>query len=1641
MKLKTITLIAAMTMACLWQLCAQNIFFFTPCINGLQVDINGGVYNSPTSLVWNWGDGQQAPGWFPQSHIYTLAGEYTITATAYYSGGATSSLSQTVQVGPGILSGNYSWTIIAGQGGSISYQASVASGVVSSGQSVNLQQASEVGGNLTANPNQGYSFSGWTASSDIWFNSGSASTPSVGAVVDGNSTITANFSETSPPTFTSTAMPTLNGTQENSITLVTSAYLSGSFPYLATPGSGAAQNMITVVGLVNNSGQWVGGTPQIVYNSTPSSGGSIGTASLSNLVVPSSSGTYQLYFQSFLTTSTSAAISSFEMSPPTTSGDLSGLVATVIVGNPPSFTPTAMATLNGIQENNITLAPEAYLSGSFPYSAADGGSAGQSMVTVVGLVNNSGQWVGGTPQVVYNGTPSSGGSSGTASWSNLVLPSSTGTYQLWFQTFLTTDTSASVNSFEESPPVISGDLSGIVATVVVGNPSSFFGGIDGQVLGNGSPIVNAQVKIENTMFTANTLNDGTFSFSGVPSGNGYVLNVSAAGYNSTQLTGINVPVNSIIDLGDISLTSVGGPYTLNDMLNVNPAITTVEQGGTAYRYYCVQNASGNPQGGISVSVTTSGGTTITQGDSSPYWPGTTAGTSDGDGHGTVRITIPSSYLNSSPQTIYLSIDGQVVNQFQAEVASCSYDQVWRQELQVGGNVPVPVAPVVSVGGNVSAESEIRQTIVSGTATGESIARIDSFEITGSVGEGFDVGASLQTSSDSLQFSGGASASAGLFWGPVLQTKYSFADPNSTDPSENAMKLYLDLGNLLTAGGSSVGDFGMAFYSYVEGSIEPSFLGANLQSVEGDLQLGGDIQGTLGSALFDGNGQQKSVPVGGTPFYGSLSASAAGIAGYEWRFGNCAESAPVIGLTGSLNVMGGLNIASQINQLLLQISPSSSSSFSPGFFLNSSYGGELLAKTWTQQGASNPYQLELSGELSLSDSESIPPILDDWQLYDLPGNPPNYPRELTEIWQVPLSGGAINYQRSIYAAEVGIGVGLDVDLATFGLSFNGDFNGEAERGADKVVQRGAIFGAQHYPTESYPAMSTSLFPSQTWPDLLLQWIQNAAPILDDVYYQTVTTVADDTETTLIQAGQATLNIGQGALNTGSQILSSFVPDISQISLAVPAGKPVPLGSPMGSGVAYLPPDGSSNYIYGIGGIYQFSSTNAFNGTATLAICYSNANITGLAPCQFQMYQLYTNGWQLAGGTVNTNSDTVTATITNLGIFAIAPPMPTGDLRLISSTNALPADGISTMTVVVTNLMLNSGNVATQQWLFTATATGVQILSPDCDTNLPGVQVVSTNGALTLQLQALPYGNVAQINLSSVAGNAYGSVTVNLIDTNPPATPANVVATAGQSRIWVSWAANTEPDLAGYRVYYSAGSAGPPWNGTAEIDGNPSPVFVTGTNCLLSGLAVGTNYFIAVSALDTSSNESSLSSAIEVTTEPTPPDPPTGVSVQFESTGNNVLEWALSDDDGYNDRDVTQYYIWRAILPGGTYTNIAQVSAGVGIYTEPSPTIALTQSLSYAVSAVTGSGSTSSLVVATVVPPSNVVSSNAMIVTPQVLANGNFQFGLQGLEGQTYVVQTSTNLVNWTSVYTNTGPFIFTDSNTANYSQRFYRVVMP
>jgi hypothetical protein len=56
-----------------------------------------------------------------------------------------------------------------------------------------------------------------------------------------------------------------------------------------------------------------------------------------------------------------------------------------------------------------------------------------------------------------------------------------------------------------------------------------------------------------------------------------------------------------------------------------------------------------------------------------------------------------------------------------------------------------------------------------------------------------------------------------------------------------------------------------------------------------------------------------------------------------------------------------------------------------------------------------------------------------------------------------------------------------------------------------------------------------------------------------------------------------------------------------------------------------------------------------------------------------------------------------------------------------------------------------------------------------------------------------------------------------------------------------------------------------------------------------------------------------------------------------------------------------------------------------------------------------------------------------------ASGQFALSVTGTAGAFYVVQVSTDLINWSAVATNQSPFTFLDTDAPKYPQRFYRSI--
>lgn len=137
--------------------------------------------------------------------------------------------------------------------------------------------------------------------------------------------------------------------------------------------------------------------------------------------------------------------------------------------------------------------------------------------------------------------------------------------------------------------------------------SALTGTITGRVLGNGSPLANARVQVRDTCFGTTSISSGTFTLAGLPPGRGYVLDVSAANYSSQSayfvnvLPGVVTPLDHDINLAPQVCTALRIEPLTPD---VNPAISTVEEGGTAFRYYQVESPGvpGVPQKTVTVEV-------------------------------------------------------------------------------------------------------------------------------------------------------------------------------------------------------------------------------------------------------------------------------------------------------------------------------------------------------------------------------------------------------------------------------------------------------------------------------------------------------------------------------------------------------------------------------------------------------------------------------------------------------------------------------------------------------------------------------------------------------------------------------------------------------------------------------------------------------------------------------------------------------------------------------------------------------------------------------------------------------------------------------------------------------------------------------
>src|SRR6185436_15261675 len=172
--------------------------------------------------------------------------------------------------------------------------------------------------------------------------------------------------------------------------------------------------------------------------------------------------------------------------------------------------------------------------------------------------------------------------------------------------------------------------------------------------------------------------------------------------------------------------------------------------------------------------------------------------------------------------------------------------------------------------------------------------------------------------------------------------------------------------------------------------------------------------------------------------------------------------------------------------------------------------------------------------------------------------------------------------------------------------------------------------------------------------------------------------------------------------------------------------------------------------------------------------------------------------------------------------------------------------------------------------------------------------------------------------ALAGCRDGDRVAAVRDVTPPAGPRGLYSVTGDGKVNLYWLANTEADVAGYKVYVGDCARG----GNCPYD---YVLTTTGTSAVVNTLANGTTRYFAVLAFDRAGNESELSGDStneDVFDTPRPAgagltvgtvtDEPAiaGLDLSAYGTGTFRQAWDGQDVDVFQDVAGGQHYMYAA-----------------------------------------------------------------------------------------------------------------------------------
>jgi hypothetical protein len=284
------------------------------------------------------------------------------------------------------------------------------------------------------------------------------------------------------------------------------------------------------------------------------------------------------------------------------------------------------------------------------------------------------------------------------------------------------------------------------------------------------------------------------------------------------------------------------------------------------------------------------------------------------------------------------------------------------------------------------------------------------------------------------------------------------------------------------------------------------------------------------------------------------------------------------------------------------------------------------------------------------------------------------------------------------------------------------------------------------------------------------------------------------------------------------------------------------------------------------------------------------------------------------------------------------------------------------------------------------------------------------------------------------------------------------------VTLAWQPSADPTVVGYDIYQGTTSG----VYTRKLDAGD------GTNITISGLAAGTIYYFTATTYDRKgmvspfSNEVSYlvptNSAPVVTNAPNRPPTlnPIGNLTLAKNAAGQTVNLSGFSSGAANENQTLQLT--------ATTSNPSLIPLLFITYTSPRTTGTLSFRPAYnavgtAVITITvNDGGKSNNIIArtftvTVGAPGNgrqsltirpadkvvvpgktaTVSAAAAMLTGAAHGNSRFTLTVSGVAGHFYVVQASSNLMDWVSLQTNTAPFTFVDTNAGRFNRRFYHAV--